>query len=471
MTRPRPMRLLGLVARQAEAYWGVDSERLGAKGGGKMGCCKCEEYNWPDPQEIVWKDPADGKEYCVFHAPTAKSKFKRLGGELHSQDSFNSLVYNRFFSAHDREAIVNCSGTVFPWDIHFDINNLDSENPGVNFYHAEFSGNVVFSGLSINGHSNFTDTVFSKDLSISFVTFAGRTIFEATQFHGTALFWLCQFNSDTIFSRCIVREKIRISESFIKNLMSFIDPIAQDKSIHLSLIGIDYIGLLDRNITQELGPKASLQNINIASQDVHIFVFRGCQWPDRLWSDIHTSFGQDDSLTCQELYRSMKQLAAEEHDQPQVSRWHFREKLMQLKGLLNNKRSNDLLEVVEDRDATLTTRGWAWFKLLALPPYKPKVTLTGLYWATSGFGERAVRAGMWLLALVVLSFVANSIKEPWIWAELPGSAAAQYTMATIPFAKDIPGDGWVKVGRGFWQFLIAVQFTLFALALRNRFRR
>lgn len=94
-----------------------------------------------------------------------------------------------------------------------------------------------------------------------------------------------------------------------------------------------------------------------------------------------------------------------------------------------------------------------------------------LYWATSGFGERAVRAGVWLLALVALSFLANSIKEPWVWAELPGSAAAGYTMATIPFAKDIPGEGWVKVGRGFWQLLIAVQFTLFALAVRNRFRR
>jgi hypothetical protein len=50
-------------------------------------------------------------------------------------------------------------------------------------------------------------------------------------------------------------------------------------------------------------------------------------------------------------------------------------------------------------------------------------------------------------------------------------AAAGYTMATIPFAKDIPGEGWVKVGRGLWQLLIAVQFTLFALAVRNRFRR
>jgi len=167
----------------------------------------------------------------------------------------------------------------------------------------------------------------------------------------------------------------------------------------------------------------------------------------------------------------MKHRAAEEHDQPQVSRWHFREKLMQLKQLLANERSNSLLEDVEDENARLLDRAKAWFKLLWHRPHWPKLTLTGLYWATSGFGERAVRAGVWLLALVALSFLLNATPQPMDWNTLWGAAAANATMATIPFAKDIPGDGWVKVGRGVWQFLIAVQFTLFALAVRNRFRR
>ncbi|GAB6126981.1 hypothetical protein JCM14124_26870 [Humidesulfovibrio idahonensis] len=98
-------------------------------------------------------------------------------------------------------------------------------------------------------------------------------------------------------------------------------------------------------------------------------------------------------------------------------------------------------------------------------------SLTWWYWATSGFGERAVRAGVWLLALVGLSFALNATPQPMDWSTLAGATAANATMATIPFAKDIPGDGWVKVGRGVWQLLIAVQFTLFALAVRNRFRR
>jgi len=135
----------------------------------------------------------------------------------------------------------------------------------------------------------------------------------------------------------------------------------------------------------------------------------------------------------------MKQKAAGEHDQPQVSHWHYREKLMAM------KRGGD----------SLFERILLW-----------------LYFATSGFGERATQALGVLVALLGVSFLANAWTPPWSWNEvIPLSAAANATLASIPFAKDIPGDGWVKVARGFWQFLIAVQFTLFALAVRNRFRR
>ncbi|MDP3427967.1 MAG: hypothetical protein Q8S17_11405 [Humidesulfovibrio sp.] len=139
--------------------------------------------------------------------------------------------------------------------------------------------------------------------------------------------------------------------------------------------------------------------------------------------------------------------------------------------MLNNDRSNELLEVVEDWEAKWGDRAKAWFKLLALPPYRPKLTLTGIYWATSGFGERAVRAGVWLVALLGVAFLANATPQPFDWNAIWGAGAANATLASIPFAKDIPGDGWVKVARGAWQFLITVQFTLFALAVRNRFRR
>lgn len=156
----------------------------------------------------------------------------------------------------------------------------------------------------------------------------------------------------------------------------------------------------------------------------------------------------------------MKQRALEQHDQPQASHWHFREKLMFKK------------------------QSWCrrW-----LP-----ITLTWWYWATSGFGERAVRAGVWLAALLVLPFLANSPIGAWfsfllssLWSAIPGTAHvdgfaaairdsidATTAVGFIPFMKETNGaGGWTKVGQALWQALIALQFTLFALAVRNRFRR
>ena len=171
----------------------------------------------------------------------------------------------------------------------------------------------------------------------------------------------------------------------------------------------------------------------------------------------------------EELYRAMKQRAAEEHDQPMVSRWHFREKLMQLEQLRGEAYKAGQLRQYKNKKSRSKFAS-CWLKIKLKTPIFLR-SLTWWYWATSGFGERAVRAGVWLLALVALSFLANSFKEPMVWSELPGSAAINYTLESIPFAKDIQGKGWLRLARGFWQLLIAVQFTLFALAVRNRFRR
>lgn len=275
------------------------------------------------------------------------------------------------------------------------------------------------------------------------VTFGGESAFHKAKFSGKALFWKAKFNGVVSFK-----------DAHFANVADFISLEASNNSV----------------LMHELGTK-SLSNLMFTRSEKQIFSFRSCRWPEVLGLEKHGAEHENNTLACEELYRAMKQRAAEEHDQPLVSRWHFREKLMQLKQLFNNDRSNNLLEEVEDRDAKWPARAKAWFKLLWHRPHWPKLTLTGLYWATSGFGERAVRAGVWLLALVVLSFALNAAPQPMDWNTLWGAAAANATLATIPFAKDIPGDGWVKVGRGFWQFLIAIQFTLFALAVRNRFRR
>lgn len=484
---------------------------------GEKKCCKCEEFKWPDdpPLEVVWTDPADKEHYCVFHAPKDE-KWKLSTMAKCTPEEFNALVHDRVESLQKStasEEFLCFAGAVFPYDISF--SKYDEEHPlcrtsfnsaefcgkaefsstvfskavefrnscfyqntdfgkavfasNASFTCAQFSGDVVISQAEFKQCSNFDCSMFGGTASFLGVIFTGMTSFNEANFSCTAWFSTSSFASGAQFIKTTFSDKAYFVFVVLKGNVLFSDCTANSKS------------LLIYNLSSD-----SLSNLEFSLHEFPAFSFMGCRWPDRLAKDV-VGGNNPALLTCEELYRAMKQQALDSHDQPQASRWHFREKLMQLKRLLNNKRSNDLLEVVEDHDAKWPARAWAWFKLLALPPYKPKLTLTGLYWATSGFGERAVRAGVWLVALLLLPFILNSPIGPWlssIWAAIPYSASidtlaaairdsisASAAMEYIPFTKDIKGEGWAKVGQALWQGVILLQATLFALAVRNRFRR
>jgi len=73
--------------------------------------------------------------------------------------------------------------------------------------------------------------------------------------------------------------------------------------------------------------------------------------------------------------------------------------------------------------------------------------------------------------MCLLVIAINLIQSPQWAKHLEADALVSATMAFVPFTKDIKGDGWLKVGQALWQGVILLQFTLFALAVRNRFRR
>jgi hypothetical protein len=383
-----------------------------------MGCCKCEEHNWHDPQEVVWKDPADGKEYCVFHAPKEEKKTKQ--GKRITVGEFNMLFFKEMERQHNVGVDPLCSmqGVIFPGAIDFKKFLKDKPLFSLCLQQAEFCGEAIFYDLVIEGitldeaifhaGADFSGSKLVGRLSLYGAKFCGKTHFAKSEFEFGALFIAAEFEapvwfSETRFCGKALFHAIKAGESQVR------------------MQGISC---------------TSLSNVNFSSLEAKMFSFTGCSvWPEDFG---YESSKETNDKALEELYRAMKQRASENHDQPQVSHWHYREKLMALK-----RGGNGIFEAV----------------------------MLWLYWATSGFGERAVRAGVWLLALVALSFALNATPQPLDWNSLWGAAAANATLASIPFAKDIPGDGWVKVMRGVWQFLIAVQFTLFALAVRNRFRR
>jgi hypothetical protein len=145
------------------------------------------------------------------------------------------------------------------------------------------------------------------------------------------------------------------------------------------------------------------------------------------------------------LYRTLKRKYKEEHNDPEVSNWHYGEKEMFRKGNLFRR-------------------------------YFP-ISLSNLYWLSSGYGERPLRAGMFLFSLVlILSFFLfkaglNNLNSNY---EINTWSIVLNTLKFATFQKDfffVPKNLYGETFKLLAQILIPIQTALFALAVRNRFRR
>jgi len=81
---------------------------------------------------------------------------------------------------------------------------------------------------------------------------------------------------------------------------------------------------------------------------------------------------------CEALFRLLKRTAEEQKNMPLVSDWHFKEKLMKLKTLLDARDSVTRLDRFENTSSTFWERAKAWGALSFKPPYRAKLRLTGL---------------------------------------------------------------------------------------------
>lgn len=379
-------------------------------------CHLCLHHRWPSLQTVVWKNEA-GKGFCVFHAPE-EGKRHALGSEERLDSvSFTNHVLKHIEGEQKqvtllREEQKECvlSGTIFPWDISFQHYGAKNPLPAIDLRRAKFCGKATFTYVNFSGAADFALATFSKE----------------ADFRG------------------------------IK---------AND-------------GALDMG---GLEPE-SLGNLVFRRIEVPLFTFRSSTWPQLLALE---TFQEGRLVTCEELYRAMKQRAAGEHDQPMVSRWHYREKLMGLKqtvgGVEKDKEKVDtealgLLEGVDDDGFCVMCRTLHWLLLAITPPMRWWGTLTWWYWSSSGFGERPKRAFVLLLTLMlpVFSIMLCADLRPEdadgsIWGRI--LAALQHLMfVTNPTAAP-KGPFWASLVVVLTRVAIPVQFGLFALAVRNHFRR
>ncbi|MBU1230018.1 MAG: pentapeptide repeat-containing protein [Proteobacteria bacterium] len=489
-----------------------------------MGCCRCEHWwvKWAEPQPVVFADPSDGQEYCVFHAPEGEKR-KALGSEeRYTVEEFNDLVFARIDAVIERvqagetDARCDLSRTVFPGAVDFERYGKDNPLPAIEFLGATFSGAALFggatfsgaawfSGATFSGAARFGGATFSGDAWFRGATFSGAAWFSEATFRGAAVFRWATFSGAAVFrwatfSGNAVFDSATFSGVAGFNRATFSGVASFERTTFSYKADFRWAGTeKDGRVVLRDMHAASLEQLVFtrAELEAPLFRFVNCDWPRRLGLEVYGKGDAAGLLECEHLYRAMRKRADDEHDRRMVSVWHDREKLMallRLRGFGPVRAVRQLWRGARERKDGPQSETWEANKpLLALAALLPLVPLRALfslsfwYWATCGFGERMGRAGLVLALLAVLPFLAfgpagaallpkfqaaaNATAAPGSPGGFFAATNATAAMQFIPFTKDIGGEGWLKVAQGLWHVLVIVQATLFALAVRNRFRR
>jgi len=508
-------------------------------------CCKADTAVWCEKERVIYKD-SKGKEYCVFHAPRGKKGV--------TVQQFNQLVFSRIKGTKNGE-ICDLSQTVFEGNIDFKELNGDGLLPAINFSEAIFTKKTDFSyitfgrdpdlftyflrttfceeayfintifhktevtfreatftrrayfsgtkfyrganfqGATFKGKAYLSDVEFNREANFSKTTYMGWTDFSRAKFYGETDFTRVIFFDETLFLRVTFYKKVDFSGATFKRAFFFDKTFIEDADFQLV------------NIKEEITfEKVNLRKISFLDTDLRRIDFINCTWHQkygryvlydelrlfqeitdkdeeakkllhrlkqrfkgslsgilkREWSGFKKdiSFDQQKIKKVEILYRRLKQKYKEERDEPMVSIWHYGEKEMFRKGSLKRR-------------------------------FNP-VSLSNLYWLSSGYGESSRRSAMVLLLLIfaVSILLALSGLVPLKGGSIYGIERIKGLADIIDFRKFgmciistlqyatferqpylIPETLLGECLKLLARILIPLQTALFALAVRNQLRR
>jgi uncharacterized protein YjbI with pentapeptide repeats len=487
-----------------------------------MVCCKSKEYGgWCKEFETFYVDPIcrERAEYCLFHAPLEA----KWGTDATFNDEIYKLIQSAIEDGKEcnLSGTVFPGAIIFQDESWLDSQGRFTF-PSMNLTRADFFGVADFREITFSGDVYFNGVNFLDEASFIRTTFQGSTYFKGatfikdvffidaifekrvhftdnTNFCKEAHFGNAIFAGDVDFERVIFLERADFNRASFSGDVSFSDTSFQT----VAFMETRFKGgaIFEKGQSEMFnGPacfsrveawdkKIFFRKINFAKgsvsfldSDLTRFRFEHCAWPqldglfmdseDRnaFYDEIETTLDFSGALVptnrllerygmVEELYRQMKQQAKERHNEPEASRWHYREKEMFRKRKL-------------------------WRRYLGASFF---------YWAFSGYGERPVRAGWMLFAL----FLGGALMMNW-FGLVPTGGEPIHGVSKIQEFSFSPDWGKVKLviltiiehaifvkapafkaetitGAIFlllWtKLLIPVQTALFAFALRNKFRR
>ena len=475
-----------------------------------MDCCKAEELEWCKDEPVVEYTDRAGRGYCVFHAP--------LGRKDITLEEFNELILTAINAAIKNKESSDLRATVFEGDISFNQYGEDNPIPEITFTDAVFNGEVDFRRATFSSEAIFENAQFKKETSFDFVRFNGDvnfkevkftedSSFKNTKFDDSATFDNTQFTKEVSFRRAQFTGKTSFNMTKFSDKASFQQTKFSEKANFTlaqfnrgaRFIFTEFNGLVDFSGAQLNGEvyftdskfsnhgllrgitirnRVYLENLDLTrvsfmDSDLRKIDFINCTWNktnkygrnilydeiELLESEPRFSFDRGRFVKVATLYRRLKQKYKDEHNEPEVSEWHYGEREMYRKGSLFRR-------------------------------YFP-LSLSNLYWLSSGYGESVARSGGALVfGIIILSILSGfvgltSVDEAGIhgitrikglsgimdlnniWMLLVNTFHYAIFKATYFKPSSIGGE-FLKL---FTQMVVPIQIALFALTVRNRFRR
>ena len=447
-----------------------------------MTCCKAEKYYWCKDEPVVnYQDEGD-KHYCVFHAPKGKKEV--------SPEEFNERVFEKIEKAKKKNIGCDFSGTIFEWDISFSHFQKGNPLPEIDFYYTTFLGKAIFnfaffskeanffratfnnialfSGATFNSGADFSSTIFSEKMEFSESTSSNDPEVSEYSAYEPVDFYRSVFKGVALFSGTKFLQSVQFERTtFEKNayFIGFKDFFKKGgKRVELKEPVFKKAAFFENILIGEklIFEACDLSKVSFQDTDLRKADFIICDWHEKksgekMLHDEAWQLGLNDKKSAHPgnlekieiLYRRLKQKYTDEHDWPEVSNWHFREKEM-----------------------ARWRAGWStWMRLT-------------LYWFSCGYGERPRRAAGVFLGLIILSTLATALagltpvdKPEWV-AGLQGfwklPAYFLNTLQGVTFLKTPYFEPSNLIGAGIKflsQVLVPVQAAFLVLALRNRFRR
>lgn len=381
-----------------------------------------------------------------FSGVTFNGKADFIGAEFSSTADFFGAKFMR--QAEFESAIFSCAASF-----------LGAAFSGeAVFFQAKFDDSTDFMSATFSDYTEFTSATFSDDANFSNVTFSKVVEFEKAVFIGNVNFGKAIFSGETTFEEAegkTFRSNVLFTRVKVGSCGVFF------RGLDLSSIPVSFLetDLANFRFDRCVWPRKKSSGL-FAQEDAEVFhdeIQADCDFANvKLWkkwsnTDLLKRYGM-----IEDLYRQMKQQYKATHNEPEVSKWHYREKEMYRKKKVGRR-------------------------------YNP-FGFTNLYWAFSGYGERPFRAGVMLVVLSVIITIAmnwlglvSPTGEPNIqgfsflpdWTKI--GLAIQATIEHTLFVKDpifIAKPGLGAIILALWtKLLIPIQAALFVFALRNKFRR